>query len=76
MPWIIAGTVVLIIFALTLFCVCAARVIERDMKRRFKSLGKGIEKEANSLLAGFLYTTPTDEFPRPRGGDRPHTPRK
>lgn len=56
--WIIAGTVVLIIFALTVFFVLAARVIQRDMKRRFRSLGTGIEREANSLLAGFLHSSP------------------
>lgn len=70
MRWIIAGTVVLIIFALTVFFCLAARVIQRDMKRRFRSLGTGIEKEANALLAGFLHGSPTQEFPRQREGNR------
>lgn len=69
MRWVIAATVVLIIFALTLFFVMAARVIERDKKRRFKSLGQGTEKEANALLAGFLSVSPTQEFPRHRRGE-------
>ena len=67
MPWIVAGTVVLILFALTVFCVLAARLIQRDMTRRFKSLGQGIEKEANSLLAGLLSS---QEFPQQPPVDR------
>lgn len=69
MRGIIPALVVLIIFALSLFFVMAARVIERDKKRRFKNLGQGIEENASALLAGFLHASPTDEPSRTRAGE-------
>jgi hypothetical protein len=64
MRWVIAFSIVALLGGLAALFVVTARAIQRDMTRRFRQLGRGLEASANSVLGEFLS----------RGGERESGP--
>jgi hypothetical protein len=54
MPWILAGSLVLMLTALTSLFVFNARALRRDMNRRFAELRTRLEDEATAVLDEFI----------------------
>lgn len=68
MPWIVAAVVVFIILALATLFLVHARLIWRDMNRRFKDVRERLEREANHVLDELLDGQALDRYSRRTGG--------
>jgi hypothetical protein len=54
MPWIIAGSVVLLLTALTVLFTASARLIRRDMNDRFHQVRIQLETAANAVVKDLI----------------------